>query len=435
MPHLPVFKISSVIFFNIFCFIAFALTSFATAQQHVLDPQRAVTTTEHILSRAIFAGLVTRDAAGQIGPGLAKSWVVDEGGLRYRFQLQPGLQWRDGNPVDAITIVDSFKRALDPATSAPFYQLLLPIKNAQAFRAGTLPVDAVLGVTSPDPETVIVELSVPSPFFLDALAEPVAMLVGPAQRIADAEGAFMPQPSPTGSRFLYQFLINVTRAPLTQRDVRHALGMVIDRTAIIQSLELPKSEEAYGFRDAPTAAQAPYARISPPDRKAVAEALLLDLKRDATVPLRIVVPNQTMHVIVAEAVATTWRDLGFHVIVEHLPVETYEIALLEGRFDFAWAPVRSFPRPPEQVMAQTLFMFSQAAGPWNMGHYHEPIFDQFLANANADITPEHRASQLRSAENVLIEDQAAIPLFFYSAKIPTANAVMGAPVDATIIHH
>ncbi len=417
----------------ILCLVWLALAHHAHAQPHMLDPQRAVTTADHVLSRAVYMGLVTRDADGHIVPGLAKSWLISADGLSYRFQLHDDLRWSDGQRIDASDIVANFKRALDPATAAPFYRLLMQIKNAEAFRSAILPTGTTLGVTAPDADTVLIELGAPSHKFLGILAEPVAMLSSAVHSVVVPEGAFTPQPNPNGARFLYQLLINVTHAPLDQRDVRHALGMVIDRSAIVTQLGFQNSTEAYGFQDAPTASQAPYARIPPQDRKTVASALLLDLKRD-TAPLRIVVPQQTMHLVVADALAKSWTALGLRVNIEALPVEAYERALLAGEFDVAWAPLRSPPWPADQAREQMLFMFSKAAGPWNMGQYNEPVFDQFLANADADITPAHRASQWRSAESVLIEDQAAFPLFFYSATIPTANDVMGKAIHPAIIH-
>ncbi|MBL8630745.1 MAG: hypothetical protein JNM81_14000 [Rhodospirillaceae bacterium] len=418
----------------------FALTLFVGTQVAAADlhPQHAVTTAEQVVAHEMFQGLVVRDDQGRIAPGLAESWSVSADGLTYRFKLRDRLRWADGKRIDATSMIQAITRALDPATAAPFYRLLLPIKNAETFHAGTLVPPAVLGVSAPDAKTVQFDLQAPSHGFLGALTEPIAMLSRDGVDAPVPEGAFIPQPSPDGAQVLYQLIVNLARKPLDQREVRHALGMSIDREAIVARMKLPHSAPAYGVTDinavdTKDVPRAPYARLTPADRNAVAQALLIDIKRDTDAPLRIVVPQQSMHVIVAEAVAAAWRPLGFAVDVVPVPAAAYEKTILTGDFDVAWQPAWGFTSTNDPSPRQAVFLFSQAAGPWNAGHYKEPDLDQFLANADADMNADFRVGQWRAAERLLSEDQAGWPLFFYSAKVPSAHDVLGNTLKPAII--
>ncbi len=428
-----------------------------------LDPHLAVTLSEQALSRALFMGLVQHDARGDLAPGVAERWAISLNGMEYRFHLRPDAAWSDGRRITAQSVVASLERALDPDTGAPFYALLLPIKNAEAFRLGTLAPDQKLGISAPDAQTVLITLDHPSHRLLDALAAPLGAVV-PLHRIKAApsqwsrpgniigNGAFLLMknqnayvlkrkdgagpdlaiaaenaaltldvfPSSQNTRpALYQMLVNVAHAPLDQRDVRHALSMTIDREALVAALEVPTATAAYSLLPQGEALQAPYARLSPADRKIVAEALLLDVPRDK--PIRVVFPDQPVHHRVGAAVLVAWTALGFQVQLQPVPAAHFERTILNGAFDVAWMP----PWTLGAHRADQLFPFSQAAGPWNAGGYREPAFDQYLVRADADQSADGRKIQWRGAEDVLVEDQPVWPLFFYSTSQPQIFDAMG----------
>ena len=71
------------------------------------------------LLRDLREGLVTFDVHGEpVAGGVASSWEVLDGGLRYRFTLRPEARWSDGSPVTAMDFVRGWQRALSPATAA-----------------------------------------------------------------------------------------------------------------------------------------------------------------------------------------------------------------------------------------------------------------------------------------------------------------------------
>lgn len=112
--------------------------------------------------RDLYEGLVGNDAGGRVIPGMASHWETSEDGLSWRFHLREDLYWSNGEPIDADQVVASFRRAFEPATAAPHAALFDAVRNAAAVQRGEQPPDA-LGVSAPDPRTVVFELTRSAP--------------------------------------------------------------------------------------------------------------------------------------------------------------------------------------------------------------------------------------------------------------------------------
>ena len=95
------------------------------------------------------------------------------------------VYWSDRTPVTAHDVVYSWRRALDPATAAPYAYLLYYIQNAVAVNAGRLDLDK-LGVRALDEFSVQVDLRAPTAFFLGLLSCPTFFPV-PRRPIAAAQ--------------------------------------------------------------------------------------------------------------------------------------------------------------------------------------------------------------------------------------------------------
>lgn len=146
------------------------------AEPPSIDPSIAAGTLAAPILADLFEGLVGKDAASRPVPGSAERWTVSEDGLRYLFQLRPGLRWSDGTVLTAEDFVWSFQRIMDPATASPLAGVFLLVENAPEVLAGRLPPDA-LGVAAPDPQTVEIRLRQPAPYLVEMLAGLQAMPV------------------------------------------------------------------------------------------------------------------------------------------------------------------------------------------------------------------------------------------------------------------
>ncbi len=155
-----------------------ASTSLASAQSVLyrgndtdpatLDQHRTSTVAEANLLRDLYEGLVTNDPAGAVIPAVAESWEISEGGDVYTFHLRPDAKWSNGDPVTSDDFLFSFRRIMDPATAAGYASILFDILNAEAIAGGEMPIEE-LGVAAPDPQTLVITLRQPTPYFLELL--------------------------------------------------------------------------------------------------------------------------------------------------------------------------------------------------------------------------------------------------------------------------
>ena len=125
------------------------------------------------LLRDLREGLVTFDAAGELVPGVAASWQIEDSGRRYVFTLRPDARWSNGDTVTAEDFVRAMRRAVSPESLAVTAGLLTDIKNAQAIMRGEQPVTE-LGVTALAPGQLRITLERPAPWMLEILAHPVS---------------------------------------------------------------------------------------------------------------------------------------------------------------------------------------------------------------------------------------------------------------------
>jgi len=138
-----------------------------------LDPAKAEDVHSFRVLTDLFEGLVTLDASGNVTAGAAERWELSEDGLSYTFQLRQNLVWSNGEELTAAHFVAGFKRTLEPEVASTYGFLLHSVRNANEVALGNLPPSS-LGVSAPDPQTLVIELDSPAPHFLAVLAMPVA---------------------------------------------------------------------------------------------------------------------------------------------------------------------------------------------------------------------------------------------------------------------
>src|SRR5690606_26118878 len=115
----------------------------------------------------IYEPLVRLDAELNVVPAIADSWEFSADGLALTFRLDPDARFSDGTPVTSADVKASFERLLDEATGA-------------AARSNFL---SIAGMDTPDPQTIVFNLSQPDAPILVAMATINAAVV-PASAIA-----------------------------------------------------------------------------------------------------------------------------------------------------------------------------------------------------------------------------------------------------------
>lgn len=140
------------------------------AEPQTLDPAVISGQPEGRISQALFEGLLSRNAKGELIPGVAEKWELSEDGLTLTFHLREEARWSNGDPVTAQDYVESWKRVLTPETGSVYSELLYYIENAQDFLDGKITDWDQVGVKALDDRTLQVQLKNPTPFFLDLTA-------------------------------------------------------------------------------------------------------------------------------------------------------------------------------------------------------------------------------------------------------------------------
>lgn len=133
-----------------------------------------------VLAEAQAAGLTARDAAGQVVPGLARSWRVADDGLSIVFRLREA-HFAGGRQISSTDVVATIERARQGGAGAPTRDLL----------AG------VTAVNAPLPDVVELIVSTPQPELLELLATPALSIRAGGRRPGGA-GPYMLVPPAKG---------------------------------------------------------------------------------------------------------------------------------------------------------------------------------------------------------------------------------------------
>jgi len=141
-----------------------------------IDPHRGEGTPGSNIQRDLFEGLINEAPNGDLQPGAAESWEINDDGLTYTFNLRRDARWSNGDAVLADDWVYSLRRSLDPATLSRYTFILSPILNAEAVAAGELPTTE-LGVRALDDYTLEMRLANPTPYFLGLLTHAASWAV------------------------------------------------------------------------------------------------------------------------------------------------------------------------------------------------------------------------------------------------------------------
>jgi len=103
--------------------------------------------------------------ADGVQPMLAESWDMEGDGTAFVFHLRQGVTWSDGEPFTADDVIYTFNIYANPKVGAIHAGKLADVVGYADVVAGT--AETLAGVTKVDDYTVRVELSNPSPLFVE----------------------------------------------------------------------------------------------------------------------------------------------------------------------------------------------------------------------------------------------------------------------------
>ena len=138
-----------------------------------LDPQLASGTSEELLIKNLFEGLMRENSKGEVVKGAASDYTVSSDGKTYTFTLREGAAWSDEVSLTAKDFVFAFERAVDPKNKSPYIASLYSIKGAKDIAEGKKKNG--LGVTALNDSTITIDLDAPDPNFLRTLTTSICM--------------------------------------------------------------------------------------------------------------------------------------------------------------------------------------------------------------------------------------------------------------------
>jgi oligopeptide transport system substrate-binding protein len=318
------------------------------------------------LTEAMAQGLVRFDAAGEIEPALAQSWIVSDDGLRYTFRIRR-TGWVGGGRVTAQEVAARLRASLSRASRNP----LKPVLGA---------VVTIMPMTD---EVLEISLRGPRPNFLQLLAQPEMAILqggvgtGPYRLSTHADGsarlslpsgedeeadAATPEIALRGERaaravarfaadrtdlviggtigdlpiaraadlplrsFVFDpvtgmlgLAVRGQDGPIADPAVRRALAMAVDRQALVAALDVPRlatriSLVSPGVQDLPNPAIPDWAGLGFAARREEAAHTIAALGLEAPLRLRVAVPAGPGYRLVFAHLRRDWRMIGVDTV-------------------------------------------------------------------------------------------------------------------------
>ena len=131
-----------------------------------VDPQVVEDVTGSEVVRDLFEGLMNQDSDGNLVPGVATGYTVNDDNTVYTFTLRDNAKWSNGDAVTAQDFVYGWQRAVDPELASPYqwFMELMSIRNAAEIIKGEKSKEE-LAVKAIDDLTFEVTLTAPLPYF------------------------------------------------------------------------------------------------------------------------------------------------------------------------------------------------------------------------------------------------------------------------------
>jgi len=147
-----------------------------------LDPRIGGAIPSIDIIRLLFEGLTRFNQLGEVENAIAESIEISSDLKHYTFKLRPSF-WSDGSPVSAFDFEYAWKKILSVSFKTAYAYLFYPIKNAKEAKEGFVSPDEI-GIHVQDALTLKVELSHPTPYFLQLTSYP---LYSPIHRTIDQQ--------------------------------------------------------------------------------------------------------------------------------------------------------------------------------------------------------------------------------------------------------
>ncbi len=235
---------------------------------------------------------------------------------------------------------------------------------------------------------------------------------------------------------LYYYAINTNKAPFDNVNVRQALSMALNREVIGPQILGTGEIPAYswvppGMANYGEPAYVSWKDLSYEEKVAEAKALLAEAGYGPDNPLELQLRYNTNdnHRRIAVAVAAMWKQLGVEVELYNTETKVHYAELQENQLDVARAGWLA-----DYNDAVNFLELLKSGVAYNYGRYDNAEFNGLLDQAATETDLEARAGLLRQAEQLALDESAAIPIYYYLSENLVSPAIQGFEDNVRDIH-
>ena len=226
---------------------------------------------------------------------------------------------------------------------------------------------------------------------------------------------------------IYYYALNTTKPPFSDKRVRVALSMAINREILVEKITTAGELPAYGFVPDGTAnytpRRVPWRTMSQAEREAAAQKLMSEAGYGPNKPLRFQLAYNTSenHKRIAIALAAMWKKVNVSVELVNTEVKVHYSNLRIGNFHMGRAGWIADYNDAQSY----LFLSQTSTKQQNYSRFSNPEYDRLMDEASLTGDVRNRAALLEQAEGILLEELPVIPIYFYVSKNLVSTKIMG----------
>ena len=223
-----------------------------------IDPYNSQESEGILVTKQLFVGLVTvNDDTAELTPGVAEKWAKNGECTEWTFNLRSGTTFSNGDPVNAEAFIRGMTRAAKQNAASDVAYHMAGIAGYKDIHGGA--AQTFSGLSSPDPNTLVVKLSAPDCEFDKKTLQPVYSPVPASAGEADNK-AFNDMPIGNGPFKLKGPWLHDQSITLVRNDSYFGTKANIDEVAITL---LPSQGALEAEYKGVQSGQFDYARIPP----------------------------------------------------------------------------------------------------------------------------------------------------------------------------
>jgi len=234
----------------------------------------------------------------------------------------------------------------------------------------------------------------------------------------------------------YYYVLNATKPPFNDKRVRQALSMAVNREVIGPKIlgtgELPMyswvppGTANYGEPAYVTWKDEPYKQKVEEAKKLLKEA---GFGPDHPLKAQLRYNTNDNHKRIAVAIAAMWKPLGVDIELYNTETKVHYDEMQRGQVEIGragWLADYNDPINFLNLLSTGVEM--------NYGRWSNPDYDALIKQGNEEIDLKKRAEIYKKAEQLALDDSAAIPIYYYVSQNIVAPKVQGFVDNIQDIH-